>query len=282
MGGWGEQTVGMYSSIKSLPKNIISMTAEKLAERFRKATLTKQTIAPISEEIGVEDIVLAYDIQRVNTSHRESNGARVVGKKIGLTSKAVQQQLGVDQPDFGVLFHDMEVLNGLSVSMQDLMQPKVEAEIAFVLKHDLDQQNMTIADVIGAIDYALPAIEIVGSRVKDWKIKITDTVADNASASHYVLGHSPKRLTEVDVVGTQMKLSKNGEVVSEGTGASCLGSPLNATLWLAQKMVSVGNPLRAGELILSGAVGPMVSVAEGDVISARFENFGSVSVEFSK
>ncbi len=166
--------------------------------------------------------------------------------------------------------------------MQELMQPKVEAEIAFVLKHDLDQQNMTIADVIGAIDYALPAIEIVGSRVKDWKIKITDTVADNASASHYVLGHSPKRLAEVDVVGTQMKLSKNGEVVSEGTGASCLGSPLNATLWLAQKMVSVGNPLRAGELILSGAVGPMVSVAKGDVISVRFENLGSVSIEFSK
>ena len=258
------------------------MTAEEIAERFRKATLTKKAIAPISEEIGVEDIALAYEIQRINTSFRESNGARVVGKKIGLTSKAVQHQLGVDQPDFGVLFHDMEVLNGLSVSMQELMQPKVEAEIAFVLKHDLDQQNMTIADVIGAIDYALPAIEIVGSRVKDWKIKITDTVADNASASHYVLGHSPKRLTEVDVVGIQMKLSKNDEVVSEGTGASCLGSPLNATLWLAQKMVSVGTPLRAGELILSGAVGPMVSVAEGDVISARFENFGSVSVEFSK
>ena len=258
------------------------MTAEKIAERLRNASLTGESITPLSEEIGVENIDLAYEIQNVNTSLRERNGARITGKKIGLTSTVVQEQLGVDQPDFGVLFDDMEILNGHSVSMQALMQPKVEAEIAFVLKHDLDNQNLTISDVINAIDYALPAIEIVGSRIKDWKIKITDTVADNASASHYVVGHSPKKLTEFDVVKAQMELSKNGEVVSSGTGASCLGSPLNATLWLAKKMVSLGNPLRAGELLFSGAVGPMVSVAEGDTISVQFDNLGSVSVEFAK
>ena len=222
------------------------MIAEKIAERLRQASLTGEAIAPVSEEIGVENIALAYEIQHVNTSLRESHGARITGKKIGLTSKVVQQQLGVDQPDFGVLFHDMEVLNGQSVSMQELMQPKVEAEIAFVLKHDLDDQHLTISDIIQAIDYALPAIEIVGSRIKDWKIKITDTVADNASASHYVIGHSPKKLTEFDVVNTHMELSKNDEVVSKGTGASCLGSPLNATLWLAQKDGLSGKSVTGG------------------------------------
>jgi len=251
------------------------------AERLRQASETKTAISPLRDEIGIENISMAYEIQNINTEIRLASGARITGKKIGLTSHAVQKQLGVDQPDFGMLFHDTEILNGQSVSMSELMQPKVEAEIAFVLKHDLTGQHLCTADIINAIDYALPAIEIVGSRIQDWNIKITDTVADNASASHYVLGHSPTRLIEFDVVGSAMEMFKNNEAVSSGNGAACLGSPINATVWLANKMVEMGKPLKAGEVILSGALGPMVSVEAGDLITAYFEGLGAVSVNFT-
>lgn len=257
------------------------MSAEKFATRLREAYKTRTTIDPLRNEIGMEDLDLAYQIQNINTAYRIQKGAWIVGKKIGLTSPAVQQQLGVDQPDFGVLFDDMEVLNGQEISMQQLMQPKAEAEIAFVLGEDLDMENMTIVDLIDCIDYALPAIEIVGSRISNWDIKITDTIADNASASHYVIGHTPKTLDEFDVVQCKMTMDLNGTQASQGQGAACLGSPLNATLWLAKKMVELGSPLQAGELILSGALGPMINVKAGDSITATIENLGAVSVGFT-
>jgi len=256
------------------------LNSESFAERLRKAQETKTTIAPLRNEIGIENISLAYEIQKINTDLRVANGARITGKKIGLTSPSVQKQLGVDQPDFGILFHDKEVLNGQSLSISEILQPKVEAEIAFVLKHDLTGNNLGTVDVINAIDYALPAIEIVGSRIENWDIKITDTVADNASASHYVIGHAPTRLIECDVVDCRMEMFKNNEAVSSGSGAACLGSPINAMVWLANKMVEVGNPLQAGELIFTGALGPMVNVQAGDLITAHFEGLGSVSVKF--
>lgn len=257
------------------------MTAADYAKLLRTADLKKQTIAPLREQ-GVTDLELAYAIQNINTEHRVNAGARIVGKKIGLTSLAVQQQLGVDQPDYGVLFHDMEILNGLSVAMSEMMQPKAEAEIAFILGDDLDTDQLTILDLIHAIDFALPAIEIVGSRIENWNIKICDTVADNASASHYVLGHRPRTLDEFDMVGCSMQLHKNGTLVSEGSGAACLGSPLNATLWLANKMAALGQPLQAGELILSGAIGPMTALNTGDNIIAQIEGLGSVSVSVTE
>ena len=150
------------------------MNPESIAKQLRQASFDKITMPPIRDIIGVDNISLAYEIQKINTDYRLANGARIVGKKIGLTSESVQKQIGVDQPDFGILFHDMEVLNGLSISMSQLMQPKVESEIAFVLGQDLDQENLTIVDVIDAIDYCVPAIEIVGSRIENWDIKIAD------------------------------------------------------------------------------------------------------------
>ncbi len=254
--------------------------AKIYAEKLRNAYANRQAITPLREEIGIDDINFAYQIQQINTDLKLANGARITGKKIGLTSLAVQKQLGVDQPDFGILFNDMEVLNGLSVSMSKLMQPKAEAEIAFVLAQDLDGDLLTVVDILDAIDYCLPAIEIVGSRIANWDIKITDTVADNASASHYVLGHTPKTMDEFDVVNCVMKMHKNGELVSEGTGAACIGSPINALLWLANKMVEMGNPLEAGEVIFSGALGPMTNVVTGDKLSATFEGLGDVSINF--
>lgn len=258
------------------------MNAEHFAERLRKASESRVVIEPLREEIGMTDLNFAYQIQEINTQLRLDAGAKIVGKKIGLTSKAVQAQLGVDQPDFGILFNDKEVLNGSSVSMQELMQPKVEAEVAFVLGDDLDGDGLTIVDLLASIDYALPAIEIVGSRIKNWDIKITDTIADNASASHFVLGHTPRTLDEFDMIACKMEMNKNGELVSEGTGAACLGSPLNATLWLAKKMIEMGKPLRAGELIFSGAVGPMANIVSGDLIKINIEGLGHVSVSFAE
>lgn len=253
---------------------------EKFALQLREAAISKVAIDPLRESIGVENIALAYKIQSANNLFRVSKGARIVGKKIGLTSVSVQKQLGVDQPDFGILFNDMEVQNGGTISIQEIMQPKVEAEIAFVLKSDLTKENLTTTEVIKAIDFALPSIEIVGSRIKNWNIKITDTVADNASASHFVVGHRPTLLRDFDMINCKMEMTINDEVVSTGSGSACLGSPINATVWLANKMVKMGSPLLAGEVILSGAVGPMAQVKAGDLVTASIEGLGSVSVRF--
>ncbi len=258
------------------------LTSDHYAAKLRLAHDQRQTIKPLRTEIGTDDIDLSYAIQDINTNYRLDNGAHIVGKKIGLTSFAVQKQLGVDQPDFGILFDDMEVLTGQSISMSQLMQPRVEAEIAFVLGEDLDYPGITVIDLIAAIDYALPSIEIVGSRIENWDIKITDTIADNASASHYVLGHTPRTTDAYDMINCNMSMTKNGELVSTGRGSACLGSPLNAALWLAKTMIAYGKPLQAGELILSGAVGPMVSVAAGDDIHAEIEGLGTVSVSFTE
>jgi len=224
---------------------------------------------------------LAYAIQQVNTNHKLVDGARIVGKKIGLTSIKVQEQFGISTPDFGILFDDMEVLNGLSLPISEVMQPKIEGELAFVLGGSLDNDKLTIVDIINSIDYVLPSLEIVGSRIDNWNIRIADTVADNASASHYVLGHTPKMLDDIDIVNCKMNMTINGELKSSGSGKDCLGSPLNAVLWLARKMQAVGQPLQAGELILSGSLGPMVVVNAGDHVDAEFEGLGSVSISFT-
>jgi len=257
------------------------MEAKDYAAKLRHAQATKTTIAPIRDAIGEHNEELAYAIQNINTNHRLVDGARIVGKKIGLTSLKVQEQFGISSPDFGILFDDMEVLNGLTLPISDVMQPKVEGELAFVLGASLDQDNLTIVDIINAVDYVLPSIEIVGSRIENWNIRITDTVADNASASHYVLGHSPKMLDDIDIVNCKMNMTINGELKSSGSGKDCMGSPLNAVLWLARKMQSVGQPLQAGELILSGSLGPMAAVEAGDVVEAEFAGLGTVAVSFT-
>ena len=255
------------------------MSNIQLAKKLRDAYSNRKAIPPLRDVIG-DNQEVAYAIQNINTQYRIEGGATVVGKKIGLTSLSVQSQFGISSPDFGILFDDMEVLNGLSINMSELMQAKVEGEIAFVLSRDLDKANITIVDIINAIDYVLPAIEIVGSRIDQWNINIADTIADNASASHYVLGHTPRHLHQVDLTNCTMSMTVNGSIVSEGKGSDCLGSPLNAVLWLAQKMQSLETPLQAGELILSGSLGPMVVINGTDQVRAEFSGLGSVSVSF--
>ena len=257
------------------------MKAKDYAAKLRQAQATKTPISPLRDDIGEHNEELAYAIQQVNTNHKLVDGARIVGKKIGLTSIKVQEQFGISTPDFGILFDDMEVLNGLSLPISEVMQPKIEGELAFVLGGSLDNDKLTIVDIINSIDYVLPSLEIVGSRIENWNIRIADTVADNASASHYVLGHTPKMLDDIDIVNCKMNMTINGELKSSGSGKDCLGSPLNAVLWLARKMQAVGQPLQAGELILSGSLGPMVVVNAGDHVDAEFEGLGSVSISFT-
>ncbi|MEU4677026.1 fumarylacetoacetate hydrolase family protein [Micromonospora sp. NPDC023737] len=228
------------------------------------------------------DIESAYQAQQVYTRQRLGAGHRRVGAKIGLTSRAVQESFGVFQPDFGVLFDDMAVPDGVEVPMGRLLQPRVEAEVAFVLGADLPDERITTADLIRAVDHLLPAIEIVASRIAGWDISIVDTVADNASSGLFVLGATPRRLSDVDLRLCGMVLEQAGEPVSVGAGAACLGNPLHALEWLARTLARSGDPLRAGDVVLSGALGPMVPVTPGAAYEARISGLGSVRTCFTK
>ncbi|MFS8038954.1 2-keto-4-pentenoate hydratase [Xanthobacter sp. AM11] len=250
------------------------------ADRLHAAATARAPTAPIRDLLREGDVDAAYAVQRINTERALAAGRRLVGRKTGLTSVAVQRQLGVDQPDYGMLFADMARPEGLDIAVADVLQPKAEAEIAFVIGRDLDGEQLTAADLFRAVEYAVPAIEIVGSRVAGWDIRITDTIADNASSGLYVLGSRPTRLTDFDPRLCGMVMEKRGEPVSVGAGAACLGSPLTAALWLAQVMARVGLPLKAGDTILSGALGPMVAVAAGDVFDVRIGGLGSVRAAF--
>lgn len=250
-------------------------------ERLVTASRTRQPCPPVRDLIGDTDLGRAYAVQHLLAEGRRAAGARVVGRKIGLTSAAVQRQLGVDQPDFGVLFDDMDVSGLVTVPTEALLQPRVEAEVAFVLRADLDGDDLDLDTVRDAVDHAVAALEIVDSRVAGWDIRITDTVADNGSSALFVLGQDKVRLDEFEPVAVTMRMTADGVVVSEGNGAACLGDPLLALLWLARTAQKVGDPLRAGEVVLSGALGPMHPVTQGTTISADISSLGTVGVTFA-
>jgi len=250
-----------------------------LALLLEEASHSKQPIEPIREKIK-GGIAEAYAIQQANVQRQLNAGHRITGRKIGLTSLAVQKQLKVDQPDFGTLFDSMAISDGEEINFSSVIQPKCEAEVAFVLERDLDKDNVTLTDLISAIAYALPAIEVVDSRIANWDINILDTIADNASSGLYVLGHKPVKLDGLDLRLAGMVMERKGEQVSLGVGASCLGHPLNAALWLARTLIENGTPLKAGDVVLSGALGPLVPALPGDVFEARIQGLGSVRACF--
>jgi 2-keto-4-pentenoate hydratase len=251
------------------------------ADRLIAAAAAPRQCDPIRELLGENDITSAYAVQRLLTEDSLARGRKMVGHKIGLTSPAVQRQLGVDQPDSGVLFADMRVMPGITVSTGTLLQPKVEAEIAFILAEDLDGE-LSDSRLIAAVGVALPAIEIVDSRVRDWSISIVDTIADNGSSGLFVLGSEVEATDDLDFALRTMRLTQDGAVVSTGRGSDCLGGPLNSLRWLARTAQDNGSPLRAGHVVLSGALGPMVPVRPGSTYVAEIDGIGSVEVSFGE
>jgi 2-keto-4-pentenoate hydratase len=264
-----------------------SSSIEALAAELRACFESGKTIAPLRTRTARDDIDTAYAIQDVNTRFYEARGRRLVGRKIGLTSKVVQAQLGVDQPDFGMLFADMAAGESEPIETSRLHQPKIEAEVALILGDDLDIEAPTIADLIRATAYVVPALEIVASRVANWDIKIFDTIADNASSGMYVLGGPVRRIADLDLRGLQMTMRRENQgisvgpnVVSTGSGAACLGHPLNAAVWLAGEVARRGRALKAGDVVLTGALGPMVQVNAGDTFIAHMSGLGEVTAKF--
>lgn len=250
------------------------------AERLRDAEASRIPCAPVRDLLG-DDQDAAYAVQTIGIDRRIADGARVVGRKIGLTSPSVQAQFGVFTPDYGVLLDDMMFADREPIALDRFLQPRVEAEVAFVLGRDLDSPTAHVADVIRATEFVLPAIEIVDSRIAGWDIRIADTIADNASSGAVVLGTTPHTLHGLDLAAVGMSLDHGGEPVSTGSGVACLGSPVIAVAWLARAVARHGRPLRAGEVILSGALGPMVAATAG-VFRARLDGLGEVSADFTQ
>lgn len=258
-----------------------STSVNEAAARLAVASASGRPCRPVRDLIG-DDADLAYAVQAAGIAARTSGGARIVGRKVGLTSAAVQAQLGVDQPDFGVLLDVMQVSAGGTVPHGVLLQPRIEAEVAFVLAEDL-LGDPSDDEVRAAVAHACAAIEVVDSRIVDWDITFADTVADNGSSGLFAL--SPRRwgLSDVEPVAVEMAMSVDGTVVSTGHGAACLGDPLAALAWLARTAAAYGDPLRAGDVVLSGALGPMVAVTPGTHVRAVLSIGGAVldSVEVS-
>ncbi|CAH0166094.1 2-hydroxyhexa-2,4-dienoate hydratase [Peribacillus sp. Bi96] len=249
--------------------------------RFLKAEKTGIGILAPTSEIPDLDVEDAYQIQLETIRRKIQSGLEVSGKKIGLTSKAMQEVLGVNEPDYGHLLDGMKVENDGRISSSRLIQPKVEAEVAFILKKDLHGPNITVDDVIDATDYVVASIEVVDSRVMDWKIKLPDTVADNASSGLYILGNRKIQLSDIDLPSVQMSLYKNGDFMNQGTGEAVLGNPAACVAWLANKLHGFNGSLNAGEVILSGALSAAIEAKAGDHFSADFgEKLGKVSVYF--
>jgi 2-oxopent-4-enoate/cis-2-oxohex-4-enoate hydratase len=261
----------------ALPQDKIRAFGDELLEAWKAA----RQIAPLSDREPAITIDDAYAVQLRTIARRTEAGERLVGKKIGITSRAVMQMLKVDQPDFGHLLSGMAFGDGETLQANRFCQPRGEGEIAFILKRDLSGPGLTNADVLAATDCVMPAFEIVDSRITDWKIKIQDTVADNGSAAAFVLGDHTIDPRKVDLVTVGMVLEKNGEVIGTGAGAASLGNPVNAVTWLANKLGGFGISLKAGEVILSGSLSIMFPIQPGDSLRMRLGGIGSVSCRFA-
>jgi 2-keto-4-pentenoate hydratase len=230
------------------------------AESIRRAYTESHPAQWVRDVIAPTDSAKAYSIQHANTKQWLSEGRRVVGHKIGLTSLKVQRQLGVDRPDFGVLFADMACADGEEIPVSRLRRPRIEAEVALVVGRTLPHPDLTLSELMSAVEYVVPAIEVVDTRYESWKITLADTIADNASSGLFVIGGKPVKLEQTDLASATMTLALGGNLVSEGSGRECMGHPLRAALWLARTLAALGSPLQPGHLVMTGALGPMADL----------------------
>ncbi len=260
----------------------MTVQIETMADALYRARHALRQIPPLGDTMGLSTIEDAQAVQDLVTERYVAEGRRMVGRKIGLTSAAVQAQMGVNAPDYGVLWADYAFASGDEVAISRFMQPRAEGEVAFVMMRDVEDPRASMTDLIGAVAYALPAIEIVDSAIADWTIGLVDTIADNASGGGFALGSSPRALTGLDLRLAGMMMTRNGHTVSSGIGAACMGHPLNATLWLVRKMAALGRPVQAGDVILSGALGPVVPVSAGDVFCLEIQGFEPLQIVFGK
>lgn len=256
------------------------MDIKKAAAQLLEAEQTKVPIAPLTElypEINEDD---AYAIQLEVIQQKVSAGAKIVGKKIGLTSKAMQNLVGVDEPDYGHILDNMLFMQGDTISLDKYIEPKVEFELGFILNKDLDGPDVTVIDVIQATDYIVPAFEIIDSRIEDWKIKYEDTVADNGSSAGALISTQFSKIDGIDLGNIGMTVHKNGEFFDTGSTGAILGNPLNCVVWLANSLLKYGVKLKAGELILAGAVTAATPVEPGDSFTMLFDHLGQTTIKF--
>lgn len=257
----------------------VGTTAQSIAEALDLAEQNAAPIDPVRDALSDEGVT-PYAVQRELVARSVDRGLSVVGRKIGLTSKPVQTQLGVDQPDYGVIFSDRNFGDNAELDPSRFIAPRVEAEVAFVLGRDIDSAHATWSDVLRATEYVLPAIEVVDSRIADWNIRFADTVADNASFGACILGGPARRIEGLDLSAAQMTITGRGETLTTGTGAACLGNPINAVVWLAQTLSAHGETLKAGDIVMSGALGAMAPAIPGTTYRAEIAGLGHVSFSF--
>jgi 2-keto-4-pentenoate hydratase len=254
----------------------IDSSASQLLAAYR----TGKTIPPLSSSASGLTVDEAYAIQQRQAEIRIGAGAAIAGFKIGLTSAAMQQQLGVDQPDYGHLFTDMVYAADEPIPASAFLQPRAEPEIALVLGRELRGPGLSVADVLSATAYALPAIEIIDSRITDWRITLEDTIADNASSGGFVVGATPTPVAGLDLSLLGCVLRRNGRIQLTGAGAAVMGSPLQAATWLANQLTGRGVQLAAGHLILTGSITAAIPVQAGDAVTATIDQLGSVTAVF--
>ena len=254
--------------------------SDKVAKQLWDALNSNESIAPIRSQFAENDLEAAYATQRAFNQLRLDNGQELVGRKSGFTNPTAQAAMGVNVPVSGLLFDVMDVPHRGVVPANEVTAPKIEAEIAFIMGADLDFETITLSDVIRAVDYVAPAIEIVNTRIANWEGKAVDMVCDNVGASHFTIGHKIQLLDQFDVSEAKADILVNGESVGQGAGANVIGSPLNSLLWLANQMAAQGTPIAEGDIILSGSLGPMTPVNKGDTVDVHIEGAGMVSVNF--
>jgi 2-keto-4-pentenoate hydratase len=253
---------------------------DELAAELAQAERSREPIAPLTAAYPDLDVVDAYEIQLINIRQRVAEGARVVGHKVGLSSKAMQHMMGVDEPDYGHLLDEMQVFEDTPVKAGRYLYPRVEVEVGFILSADLPGAGCTEADVLAATEALVPSIELIDSRITDWKIALCDTIADNASSAGFVLGEARVSPRDLDLKTIDAVLTRNGEVVAEGRSDAVLGNPVTSVSWLARKVESFGVRLRKGDIVLSGSCTRAIDVRAGDNFVAEFAGLGSVRLSF--